>query len=359
MHVLVMGGYGVVGRQIATLLAQRHPSIRLTLGGRSESAARAAAGAIPEAEGLGLDVTSMDPLSSLAWRPDLIVAAVNDDHDQLLAASAKRDIPLVDITRWTARMQEGAARLLALPAHSPLTAPIVFASSWMAGIAATLAREAASTLATVERIDIDILYALKDRSGPNSVAYMDRLGQSFPVMEKGRPTWARPMSDPRTVAFRGGPTARAARFDAPDQFTLPTLTGARTVATRIAFDDPLSSKALQWAVRSGLWGWLSGPRFSALRRAMLHNPGEGAPHRFEISVLGTDALGAELVKRVSVVAPQGQTYLTALGAVIQVERVFGLSGHLRPTPGLQVAEASTDGALMRRTLEEAGIQVFS
>lgn len=362
MHILIIGGYGVVGRQIAALLAARHPGISLTLAGRSSNSAQAAASEIAGARPLRIDLGEPAPLAALPAthpeRPDLIVCAANDGADHLLQDAAVRGIPLIDITRWTERVHSGAARLLALPGHPPLHAPIVFASSWMAGVAATLARELAGGLAAVERIDIDILYALKDRSGPNSVEYMDRLATPFLVMEGGRTLLARPFSDLRSVTFADGMHARTARFDAPDQFTLPTLTGARSVATRIAFDDPLATWSLRAMVRSGLWRLLSAPRFTALRHRLLHNPGEGAPHRIEIAATGHDRQGTPVQRTLSLVDPLGQTHLTAAGAVVQAERVLGLHGHAKAPAGLQLAEALTEGAPLRRALEEMGIRAF-
>ncbi len=359
MKVLIIGGYGVVGQQIAALLAHRHPQVELTLAGRSLQAAQLAASKIPGAHGSCVDITSVAPLADLPGEHDVIVAAVNDDHDHLLSDAVTTGTALIDITRWTERMQVGAARVLALPGQPVVSVPIVFASSWMAGVASILAHEVAMKLAMVDRIDIDILYALKDRSGPNSIAYMDRLATPFRVMDDGRATWVQPLSDPRDVIFADGLTARTARFDTPDQFTLPMLTGARTVATRIAFDDPLSSWALRMSVRSGLWRWLSGPRFARLRYALLHNPGDGAPHHIEIAVSGQGSAGDHRHSTLSIVSKQGQTYLTAVGALIQIERVLGLNGHERAPAGLQFAEAVTDGALARRTLEEAGIRVIA
>ena len=229
MNVLIVGGYGVVGRQIAALLASRHPGASLTLAGRSASAAQAAAREVPGAQGLRVDIAAPAPLAGLDRLPDVVVCAANDADDHLLAQAAARGIPLIDITRWTERIHSGAARLPALPGGPAVRAPIVFASSWMAGVAATLAREAAAAFGEVERIDIDILYALKDRSGPNSVEYMDRLATPFRVTEDGRSVLVRPFGDLRDVAFGGGPsarTARTSRFDAPDQF------GVISVSTR-------------------------------------------------------------------------------------------------------------------------------
>jgi hypothetical protein len=56
--------------------------------------------------------------------------------------------------------------------------------------------------------------------------------------------------------------------------------------------------------------------------------------------------------------PEGQTHLTAVGALIQVDRILGLNGHIAARAGAQYAEAETDPALLRSTLEEFGVTVL-
>jgi hypothetical protein len=351
--VLIVGGYGVVGGQIAQILADRNPDLGILIAGRSLEAARAKARTIPGAEPIRLDLADADPLAGLAVQPDLVLAAVNDhEQDHLLTAALRRGIAYLDITRWTDRLRDAATRLLALPAPSAL---IVFASSWMASVPATLARHLSHDLAVTDAIHLDIVYALKDKAGPNSADYMDRLSIPFPVVENGSRVTKMPLTDPRPVDFPHGRTIKTYRLDTPDQITLPAITGARSVSSRIAFDHAFSTALLAGLVRSGLWGAISGRRFTALRRAMLYNPGPGDHHRILVEATGQSGNGTPLCRRLFIDDSQGQTHLTAAGAVIQAERILGRHGHAPAPPRPHFAEAETDGAIARRTLESLGI----
>ncbi|EPF06355.1 hypothetical protein ICQ_01970 [Bacillus toyonensis] len=125
--VLIVGGYGVVGSQIAQILHDRHPDLEIRLGGRTLGKA------LPfESERVKIvkvDNTTDDPLRSLNDNLTLVVNAVNDSQDRLLLSAVKRRIPLVDITRWTERFQSSIARLKNVEVQSP----VVLASGWMGG----------------------------------------------------------------------------------------------------------------------------------------------------------------------------------------------------------------------------------
>ncbi|MEI6450371.1 MAG: hypothetical protein WCP98_10540 [Actinomycetes bacterium] len=90
-------------------------------------------------------------------------------------------IPYVDITRWTERVR-GA---VSLAGRRSLRAPIMLSSGWMAGVASVVAVALSRHLERVDRIDIGVLYSLKDQAGPNSAEYMDRLATPFEVMLEG------------------------------------------------------------------------------------------------------------------------------------------------------------------------------
>lgn len=326
--ILITGGYGVVGEQIARALRRRHPHAPLILAGRNPAKAEALAKELGNTTTARVDMEQPNPLNGL--RPRAVLAAVNDPHDNLLMDAARAGIPYVDITRWTERLRSAASRVGTVTLQSP----VMFASSWMAGVAAMAAVAASRPLKRVNSIDIAVLFSLKDKAGPNSVEYMDRLARPFEVMIDGRPAQARPYTDPRRVTFPGGHTAKAYRFDTPDQLTLPVTTGAQTVAARIAFDDAMTTNLLVFLTRSGIWKLISGKRFTGLRRSLLYNPGAGAGHELVIEAAGLDESGQSKSVRATVRDPQGQTHLTALGAIIQLERVLGLDGAPPPAPGI-------------------------
>lgn len=341
--ILIAGGYGVVGSQIARILRQRHPSQPLLIGGRNPAQAAALVAELGHAEAVALDVTQPNPLKGL--RPRAVLGAVNDPHDHLIMDAAQNGIPVMDITRWTSHVRSVASRLQ----KETLRAPALLTSGWMAGNIATLTLALTQRLQSVREIHISILYALKDKSGPNSVEYMDRLQTPFPSRINGQDTLVNPCSDPRTVQFPGGLRAAAYRLDTPDQFTLPGATDAQTVAARIAFDDPWATGSLVFLVRSGIWKLFSGDAFTSLRHSILHSSGTGASHEVVIEASGADETGQPQTLRADLHDPLGQTHFTAVGAVIQLEHLLTLP------PGLHYPESQPNLPAALQTLAEQGI----
>lgn len=351
--ILIAGGYGVVGSQITQRLALRQPQLELLIGGRNPQSAAALVERLPRARAVRLDLDAADPLAALETMPDLVMAIANDPNDRLLRSALHHGVALIDITRWTARVQDA----LALAATSRIRAPLVLASSWMSAIPATLAVDAARDFSALARIDLDILYAMRDKAGPNSVEYMDRLTVPFQARVDGLRVQRIPFSVTRSVAFGPALTYTTGLFDSPDQMTLPGLTQAATVTAHIGFDDEISNHFLRGLIRSGLWRAISGPAFTGLRRKLLYNPGQGDHHRVRITLEGQDHQGRSLRRVIDLDDPAGQTHLTATGAVVQAERVLGLGNHTAAPPGVQFAEALTDATLLRQTLASSAIEL--
>jgi hypothetical protein len=349
--VILAGGAGVVGRQVAAILRRRQPDLRLVLAGRRLDAVQAAAAPL-EAEAMRWDIDAPD--LDGASRGAIIVGLANDLNDRLLTAALAAGSPYLDVTRWTSAQKQALTTVGAQ--GRPAAAPVVFASSWMASTIGLIARDAARELASVERIDIGVLFGLADRAGPNSVAYMDRISTPFLTLEDGVWRERRGFRDGQIRDFGEGGSHRLYRFDTPDQANLPALTGARTVEARIAFDGQIETRLVHVLVASGVWKALSGQRFEKLRRSMLYNPGDGAAHRVRIDLEGRDAQGETIRRTVQVVDPEGQTHLTALGAVIQIERLLGRLGPALE-PGVHLGEAMPDPAPATALLKSEGVRI--
>lgn len=275
-----------------------------------------------------LDVGQPGPLKGI--KPRAILAVVNDPQNYLLMDAIREGIPYVDITRWTLQVKVTLARIAA----ESFRAPVMFASGWMAGIAAVVAVANSRQFRSVDRIDMGVLYSLKDKAGPNSVEYLDRLATPFEVMLNGELKQVFPYTDPRKIIFPCGYSARAYRFDTPDQLTLPITTSAKTVTSRIAFNSATVTWLLVMLTRSGIWKLISGHRFTSIRRSLLYNPGQGASHEIVIETTGMNENDDMRTIRATLVDPKGQTHLTALGALVQLERVLGLDDAPPPAPGI-------------------------
>ncbi|WP_079433968.1 hypothetical protein [Zoogloea sp. LCSB751] len=346
--VVLVGGSGVVGAQVAALLARRKPDVKLIIASRRLEAAHTVA-ARHGAVAIAMNVDA--PILPERFAGAVVVGLVNDPHDRLLHLALSQGHAYVDVTRWTERLKQA---LVSTAAYGRLRAPVVFSSAWMAGTASLIARDAARTFASVERIGIDILFAMADRAGPNSVAYMDRLSEPFHTVENGAWIKRSGFLDGHAADFGDVGCRQVYRFDTPDQASLPAITGAATVDARIGFDDRKATALLHLLVRSGVWRVLSRPVFDSTRRALLYNPGPGADHRIRITVEGKDVDGRPRRKEVQVVDPLGQTHLTALGTVLQIENLLAPDG---PAPGIYLGEALVDPAHACRQLQEEGVRI--
>ncbi|MCF6263416.1 MAG: saccharopine dehydrogenase NADP-binding domain-containing protein [Xanthomonadales bacterium] len=351
--ILVVGGYGVVGLQIAQVTRKQNVGIPIIIAGRSINKASEAAAKIKNASGIALDVSDIDPLANVNTEVGAVICAVNDPDDALMRAAITRGIPYIDITRWTVRLH--SASLLA--SVLDITAPVVLSSSWMAGVCAIVAKKATTELGVVEEIDTAILYRLADKAGPNSVEYADRLGIPFRVLKNGRWKTVKPMSEPLQTTFPGGYSGKAYRFDEPSQETLALYTGAETVSSRIAYDSVSTTRVMALLVKSGIWGLISGPSFTKFRHSMLHNPGAGASHEVVILVKGKGATGKEETIRATILDPEGQTHLTAVGAYIQLSETLGLDGQAPRAAGVYLPENTNDPQSVIKTLEQNGVKV--
>lgn len=346
--ILIVGGYGVVGLQLAALIRKRNPEQPLLLAGRSRVAADAAAAKICHARGVAIDVTRADPLAGLDTLPGAIVAAVNDPDNALMKAAIVRGIPYVDITRWTERLMGAHALATSMAPASSVT----LGSSWMAGVSAIIARRLCEGLGDIDTLDTTILFRLGDKAGPNSVEYADRLSIPFRVWRQGRWRKVKPLTGPVRAVFPSGEIARAYRFDEPSQETLVGITGAKSISSRIAYDSASTTRSMVFMVRSGLWALISGKMFTRFRHSLIYHPGEGAAHEFLVDVTGDGAM-----RQARLLDPEGQTHLTAIGAYIQLSEVAGLEGRTVRRPGVHFPEYETDFAFARDILMQEDVRL--
>lgn len=342
--VLVVGGYGVVGTQICEMLSERHPQMVVMVGGRALDKAQAVAGRIKGAVAVRVDLNDTDPLAGLAQLPDAVVVAVTDSHDRLLMAATRRGIAIVDITRWSKRIEDAQALL----AETRLRAPVVIASGWMAGAVGIVAAAYRDPAAAARQIDLDMLFSLADKAGPDSVSGFVDMNLPFLVWEAQRQREVKGFSDAKTVHFSEGRKATTFRYNSPDQMTLVQTGHAQGMSSRMAFDSGFTTWLMAILARSGLWGRLS----RDLRKKLLYNPGAGAAHEFIVTI--RDGKGE---RRVLVKDPLGQTHLTSAAVVTQVARVLGLNGRLKPEDRVSFPEESQDLQADIESLRMAGVEV--
>jgi hypothetical protein len=314
------------------------------VGGRSIERATALASSLKRAIPVEVNLDDDEPLVHLPCIPDAIIVAVSDDNDRLLRSAITQGIAFVDITRWIGRIED--ARRICRDVD--LRAPVVIASGWMAGAVSIAAAMHLQEGRPAKRIDLDVLFSVADNSGPDSVSGFIEMDQPFPIWEEGKLQMVKGWSQPRLTKFSTGQVARCYRYNSPDQMTLVEQGLTQSCSSRIGFDHATTNRLLSILARTGIWSWI--PR--AKRKAILYNPGPGAPHEF---IVGIEADGKTM--RVSVRDELGQTHLTAAAAVVQAERVLGLAGQRPLAPDFSFPEQTADVATDARRLREMGVQI--
>ncbi len=346
--VLVVGGYGTVGGELARLAAPRWP---LVLTGRSPERGETVA-AETGAELRRWDLAAPAPFRA---RARAVVSTVNDPHDRVLRAAMRGGVPYVDVTRWTSRLK----RAVAVAALADPASPVLLSSGWMGGVsaivAAWLAEQAdgaeSGVEPGVESVEIAVRYDLEDRAGADSVEFMDRLGLDYEVMAGGREQLVMPLSDAGFVEI-GGHRTKVGRIDTPEQFTLPLTLGVDTAVTRIGFSANSSTSALLALKKTGFFRWGRGDRLRAVRRSLLHSPGEGGSAMLRIDVRGRGGR----VLRATVTDPAGQAHLTALGGLLGLRWALGEDG-TTPVAGVAFPEQRPAPGAAIAALQRAGVRV--
>ena len=302
--VLLAGGYGVVGAELAALLRHDQPYLALLLAGRRPDRGTATAAAVG-AQLVRWDLATGAP-PSVGVRA--VVTVANDSADTALRACLAAGIPYVDVTRWTSRFQ----RALTVVAAQLPRAHVVLSSGWMGGIVPRLAGYLAGQVGGATEVDVAVRYDVADRAGADSVDFMDRLGLAFETGATGAERVVRPLSDVRRVRI-GTDHVRVARLDTPEQFTLPLTLGVRHATTRLGFSDGATTTGLLALRRAGFFRLAGGERLRGLRRGLLYRPGAGGEARLRVEVIGRTGTACVIV-----CDPAGQAHLTAVGALLSL-----------------------------------------
>lgn len=343
--VVLIGGWGTVGAEVARLLKAEEPGLPLVLAGRTAARGQALADEL----GCSVQVLDLSDTKPLMLRARAVVMLVNDHDDRVLRACLVNGVPLIDITRWTSRV----ASAMGLAAISDPKAPLVLASGWMGGLVPWTVSSLARELGSPTDAAVGIVYDLNDRSGEDAIEYMDRLGVPFEIVEHAKPRSVMPLTDAveMTVAGRAH---HLVRIDTPEQFTLPFSLGLRSAQTRIGFSSGLVTMALRVLRALGFFALTKGPRFRGLRRALLRSSGEGG--RALIRVTVNDATRSHSA---TLIDPRGQAHLTALGALRATQRALGLDGE-PARAGVNLPEAwpgDARGWLQQRLVQHESTKV--
>lgn len=252
--ILIVGGYGVVGRLIAGHLAPQFPG-RIVIAGRDVARAAALCSTLGHgARPLGFDVNDDAQIGPALGGVDTVMVCVAQAEPRLLQAAVARGLGYTDIAPRLA-FWEGTEQLHQQAVETG--ARILLGAGLSPGISNMMARKLADRVGSVERIETSILLSLGDAFGTDSLQHVvASLKHPFRLFRNGRYETARPFSDGARTRFSSLGQRSAYVFPWSDVVYYPKTFGARTAVGRLALDPPWVGQLLRLLVNAGAPGWL-------------------------------------------------------------------------------------------------------
>lgn len=241
--ILIVGGYGEVGRRLAAQLETAAPD-RVIIAGRHPEQAR----------GLPARRIDVDDPASIEQALDgisVVVACVRQREPHLLRAAVRRGLAYTSIAPpWMPWPETGSLRAEAERSG----ARIILAAGLEPGITSVLVRTAADRLGGVESVESALLLSLGDAYGADSMGFiLEEVTEPYSIIVDGRPQPMHAFERSKVVVFPDpiGPR-RAYTMPFRDQLYYPATVGARTAIARIALDPPWLAGIVAALLRVGL-----------------------------------------------------------------------------------------------------------
>ena len=309
--ILIIGGSGIVGRRTAAILRERHPTQPLLIGGRDRGKAQETAAAIGAAEGVAIRLDQPD-LGLGDRKVAAVMIFLKDDTLAALRFAQARGVPHVSISSGTFEIGPEVAAFV----HRPQAAPVLLGSQWLVGAAVLPTLDLARGFVRIASIGIGAVLDEQDIGGPAAEIDLARLSTVAPAALTrigGRFVWRSGEEAKTRVRSVDGVELDAFAYSPLDIVSL----AAATDAPDIRFDITVG--------------------VTASRR-------QGVPMSTEILITmeGTAADGSPRRARRTIVHPEGQAPLTALGVAMALERLTGIDGRPAPLPGLYLPELLID-----------------
>jgi len=324
-RILIVGGYGQVGSNLARLIRKADGAIELILAGRNPQNGEVLAKELTNAGTAYVNLEEGFDLSQFG-KIHLIISALGDHSNILRETAILNGIACITVSELADQISPTAF----LSLHKTISAPIVFAGHWQAGLLTLVVKQLAAKFSRIIRIETVGLYDEKDPVGPlvtNEVTGF--VGQAL-IRQEGKWLSVEAKNNARAIDLYNHSSTAGYPMSTLDVPSIAAFTGASNVRFDFAVGESIgSSKGLE------------------------------ASHDLYIEIEGVLLSGEKSKLRTIVSGPRGNSHLTAVGVYLITENILGLNGRsAQKKGGLYLPETivSTDNIINR--LKEFGIDTF-
>lgn len=318
--ILIIGGYGHVGRTIATVLAEYFPGQVIAAGRdirKAEALSQVTGGKVrPQA----LDL--FDPnlkVEKLLDGVAQVIMCLDQPDTCFVERVIQKGVDYIDITASSDFLEamaglDGAARTAGTCA--------VLSVGLVPGLTNLMAAQTVAALDEVQHMDIFVLLGMGDDHGDAAVQWTLRnLHSEFTVLEDGEEVRVRSFEDGVPTLFPGIGERTAYRIDFPDQHVLPKTLGINSVSSRLAFDLEILTKGIAALKKAGLLGFLRHPRGRQIATRMLKTLRFGSD-QFILKLETTGTRNGHEFQTNSIVRGADEAHKTGLVAAQVARRLY-------------------------------------
>ncbi len=290
-NILVAGGYGLVGGNVARHLRKAGFRGRLILAGRHPERGAGLAAQL-DAETRHLDTGDAASVAAALQDVDIVLAALKDPRGELLEGALARPAAFVGITQSA----DTVSPLLFRLRNQAPRRPVVTLGHWQAGMATHLVHHRLGQFGRVTDIRVAALYDRKDPVGPMTTEDTGEFMSRALVRQDGRWRYVDARTSGRTVERGAAAPFPAIPMGVLDVVSLAGLTQAPNVRFDLGVADSLGTLA-----------------------------GAGASHEIHCEIEGQGPDGVPLKVRATLSDPRGQAHLTGVGLVLAAQALMEIA----------------------------------
>lgn len=317
--ILVVGGYGKVGRVVCTALSGKFPGRVVAAGRDFGKAERFSVETRRRALPLELDVCSTQAYACLNSEVKLVVMCIDQCGTEFIRECLRRGIHYIDISASF----ELFSKIELLDDESKQHGATAVLSVGLApGLTNLLASLSKSHFDEMRHVDIFVMLGLGEDHGEAAIRWtVENLNSEFYVHDCGGMRAVRCFEDGKGTIFPGSIGRRLAfRFSFPDQLVLPKTLGVDSAATWLCFDSAPLSRFFALCKKSGLFNIL---RFRSQRDLMvgLFKTIHFGSDRFSVAVEAQGTAKGRYVRHECAISGNGEGRITGLVAAEVAERL--------------------------------------